>query len=102
MFHCGSLCAINSQQAVKDPNVAKIDVILFPKREDGKIPSQIRGGGWQIHKTSKVPAIAYEFVKQPHQQGRCAWGSTCSAVTPRSSARTFCPCSGPGSALQEL
>jgi len=62
MFHCGSLCAINSQNAVKDNTKAKIGVILFPKRDDGKIPSQIRGGAWQIHKTSKAPAIAYEFA----------------------------------------
>jgi ABC-type glycerol-3-phosphate transport system substrate-binding protein len=63
MFHCGSLCAINSSRAVKDNTKAKIGVILFPKREDGKVPSQIRGGGWQVHKTSKAPAIAYEFIK---------------------------------------
>jgi len=63
MWHCGSLCAVNAQRAVKDNTIAKINVILFPKRDDGKIPSQIRGGAWQVHKTSSHPVIAYEFIK---------------------------------------
>jgi ABC-type glycerol-3-phosphate transport system substrate-binding protein len=62
MYQGGSLNARNALQAVKDPNVCKVGCILFPKRPDGKIPSQIRGGAWQIHKTTKVPQIAYEFA----------------------------------------
>jgi len=62
MYHGGSLNGINASKAVKDATKAKVNVILFPKREDGKVPSQIRGGAWQVHKTSKVPAIAYEFI----------------------------------------
>ena len=71
MYQGGSLNAINCQRAVKDPNVAKINVILFPKRADGKIPSQIRGGAWQVHRTSKVPAIAYEFIKHLTSKDGC-------------------------------
>jgi ABC-type glycerol-3-phosphate transport system substrate-binding protein len=63
MYHCGSLCHYTASQSVKDPKVAKLSVLLFPKREDGKIPSQIRGGTWNVHKTSKLPQIAWEFVK---------------------------------------
>ena len=63
MYHCGSLCAFNAEKAVKDAKVAKISVILFPKRADGKVPAQIRGGTWNVHKTSKLPLIAWEFVK---------------------------------------
>jgi len=71
MFHCGSLCALTAQRAVKDPTKSKINEILFPKRPDGKIPSQIRGGGWQVHKTSKVPAIAYQFCKELTSKDGC-------------------------------
>jgi len=71
MYHGGSLNAVNCQRAVKDNTKAKINVILFPKRADGRVPSQIRGGGWQVHKTSKVPAIAYEFCKQLTSKEGC-------------------------------
>ena len=71
MYHCGSLCAVNAQKAVKDNTKAKITVILFPKREDGKIPSQIRGGAWQVHKTSKYPMIAYQFIKHLTSKEGC-------------------------------
>ena len=71
MYHCGSLCAVNAQRAVKDPTKASINVILFPKREDGKVPSQIRGGAWQVHRTTKVPEIAYQFVKELTSKEGC-------------------------------
>ena len=71
MFHCGSLCAVNAQRAVKDATKASINVILFPKRADGKVPSQMRGGAWQVHRTSKSPAIAYEFVKHLTSKEGC-------------------------------
>ncbi|MFH1085134.1 MAG: extracellular solute-binding protein, partial [Chloroflexota bacterium] len=71
MYHGGSLNAINCQRAVKDNTKAKINVILFPKRTDGKVPSQIRGGAWQVHKTSKLPAIAYEFIKHLTSKDGC-------------------------------
>jgi len=63
MYHCGSLCAVTANASALDKTVAKISVLLFPKRTDGKIPSQIRGGTWNIHKSSKVPQIAWEFIK---------------------------------------
>jgi ABC-type glycerol-3-phosphate transport system substrate-binding protein len=63
MYQGGSLNARNAERAVKDPNVCKVGVILFPKRADGRIPSQLRGGAWQVSKSSKVPQIAFEFIK---------------------------------------
>jgi ABC-type glycerol-3-phosphate transport system substrate-binding protein len=63
MYQGGSLNAINADRAVKDPNVARIGVILFPRRPDGRIASQLRGGAWQVSRLSKVPQIAFEFIK---------------------------------------
>ncbi len=71
MYHGGSLNAVNAQNAIKDNTKAKVNVILFPKRDDGKVPAQIRGGAWQIHKTSKLPAIAYEFAKELSSKDGC-------------------------------
>ncbi len=36
---------------------------LLPVRKDGKPPSQIRGGTWNILKDSKHPAEAFQFIK---------------------------------------
>jgi ABC-type glycerol-3-phosphate transport system substrate-binding protein len=71
MFHRGSLSAVNTQRAVKDPAKVKVNVILFPKRADGKIPSQLRGGAWQVHRTSKLPAVAYAFCRHLTSKDGC-------------------------------
>jgi ABC-type glycerol-3-phosphate transport system substrate-binding protein len=63
MYHCGSLCVINANKAITDPELAKIGQILFPIREDGKIPSQLRGGTWNINKATQYPQAGYEFIK---------------------------------------
>ena len=44
----------NVRDAIKDPNVVKMKAILFPKRSDGKYPSQTRGGTWQVGSKSKA------------------------------------------------
>src|SRR5207253_6488418 len=37
--------------------------VLFPKRKDGKRPSQLRGGTWQIGSKSKNPEAAWRFIQ---------------------------------------
>ncbi|MBM3188987.1 MAG: extracellular solute-binding protein, partial [Chloroflexi bacterium] len=61
MYHCGSLCVINANKAITDETLAEIGQVLFPIREDGKVPSQLRGGTWDITSTTKYPRAAYEF-----------------------------------------
>ena len=63
MYHCGSLCVINANKAITDESLAKVSQILFPIREDGKIPSQLRGGTWNMNKGTKHPQACYEFIK---------------------------------------
>ncbi len=63
MFQGGSLDHYTTSQSIKDPKVAQASVFLFPPRPDGKVPSQIRGGTWNIHKTSKLPQVSWEFLK---------------------------------------
>jgi ABC-type glycerol-3-phosphate transport system substrate-binding protein len=41
----------------------KFKAQLLPKRKDGKRPSQLRGGTWNINKTTKFPDHSWEFVK---------------------------------------
>ncbi len=36
---------------------------LLPVREDGRFPSQIRGGTWNVHADSAHPDVAYQFLK---------------------------------------
>ncbi len=59
----GALAMFNVRDAIKDPNVVKMKAILFPRRADGKYPSQTRGGTWQVGSKSKAPDAAWEFVK---------------------------------------
>lgn len=63
MFHSGSLDVINAAKAITDPALAKVSQILFPKRKDGQIPSQLRGGTWNICSLSKNVPVAWEFIK---------------------------------------
>jgi multiple sugar transport system substrate-binding protein len=59
----GSLDARNFKRGIKDEKVAKAAQGLLPTRKDGKFPCQIRGGTWNILKTTKHPQEAYEFIK---------------------------------------
>jgi ABC-type glycerol-3-phosphate transport system substrate-binding protein len=59
----GSLGVRNFKRDITDATVAKAHQILLPTREDGKFPSQIRGGTWNINKGSEYPEAAYQFIK---------------------------------------
>jgi multiple sugar transport system substrate-binding protein len=41
----------------------KVKAQLLPKRRDGKRPSQLRGGTWNVAKVNKFPDQSWEFVK---------------------------------------
>jgi ABC-type glycerol-3-phosphate transport system substrate-binding protein len=60
----GSLTVFQIDKAIKDPSLAKIKSVLFPKRPDGKRPSQLRGGTWNINSKTKYTQEAWQFVKQ--------------------------------------
>ena len=64
----GSLGVRNVDRDIQDDTVARASQILYPTREDGKFPSQIRGGTWNINKSTEHPQASYEFVK--HIAGR--------------------------------
>ncbi len=59
----GSLSVFQIDRAIKDPKLAKLKSVLFPKRSDGKHPSQLRGGTWNVNAKSKYPYEAWQFVK---------------------------------------
>ncbi len=63
MNWCGSLCVRRFDESIEDEATARATQILFPTREDGKYPSQIRGGTWNIHKNTPHPDEAFQFVK---------------------------------------
>jgi ABC-type glycerol-3-phosphate transport system substrate-binding protein len=60
----GSLSVFNRNKTgqVKDGSL-KFKTQLFPKRRDGKRPSQLRGGTWNVSNISKYPDQGWEFVK---------------------------------------
>jgi ABC-type glycerol-3-phosphate transport system substrate-binding protein len=59
----GSLGVRNFKRDIQDPEKAEAWQVLFPTREDGKYPSQIRGGTWNVLKGTQFPQAAYEFLK---------------------------------------
>ncbi len=59
----GSLNVRNFKRDIKDEAIAKAAQGLLPTREDGKFPSQIRGGTWNILKESAHPQEAFQFLK---------------------------------------
>jgi ABC-type glycerol-3-phosphate transport system substrate-binding protein len=63
IVHAGSLTVFQIGTAIKDPSLAKVKAILFPKRADGKRPSQMRGGTWNIGAKSQQQTWAWEFLK---------------------------------------
>ena len=68
MFMTGSLGVIFAEQTQKDPKVCKLGNLMFPLRKDGRIPSQMRGGHWNISAKSKFAPQAWEFMK--HLSGK--------------------------------
>ncbi len=63
IIQSGSLTAFNANKAIKDPKVAVVRSALFPKRQDGKRPSQMRGGTWNIGSKSQNVDAAWKFVQ---------------------------------------
>jgi len=63
MNWAGSLNVRNFKRDITDETIAKASQILLPEREDGKFPSQLRGGTWNIRKGTEHPEAAYEFLK---------------------------------------
>ncbi len=63
MYWGGSLNVRNFKRDIKDPSVAEATQGLLPTRTDGRPPSQIRGGTWNILKNSKYPQEAFQFIK---------------------------------------
>jgi len=59
----GSLNVRNFDRDIEDEAVAKAWQILLPTREDGKFPSQIRGGTWNMLQGTEFPEASYEFIK---------------------------------------
>lgn len=63
IMHAGSLTVFQVMNAIKDPSLAKAKAVLFPKRADGKRPSQMRGGTWNIGSKSEQKPWGWEFLK---------------------------------------
>lgn len=63
MFWAGSLNVRNFKRDVTDPAVGEVWQVLFPTREDGRYPSQIRGGTWNILNGTQHPTEAYAFLE---------------------------------------
>jgi ABC-type glycerol-3-phosphate transport system substrate-binding protein len=63
MNWAGSLNVRNFDRDIEDPAIAEAWQGLFPTREDGRFPSQIRGGTWNINAGTEYPQESYEFVK---------------------------------------
>jgi ABC-type glycerol-3-phosphate transport system substrate-binding protein len=63
MNWAGSLNVRNTKRAIKDESVAKAHQGLLPTDQNGKFPSQIRGGTWNILKATPHPSEAFEFIK---------------------------------------
>lgn len=63
MYWGGSLNVRNFKRDIKDPSKAEAAQGLLPMRKDGKAPSQIRGGTWNILQSSPHKAEAFQFIK---------------------------------------
>jgi ABC-type glycerol-3-phosphate transport system substrate-binding protein len=72
MLHGGALDVLNYAKGITDPEIAEASQILFPKRPDGQIPSQLRGGTWNICSLSKNVPVAWEFIKHITDTEGCA------------------------------
>lgn len=59
----GSLNTRNFKRDITDPEIAEAWQGLFPTREDGKFPSQIRGGTWNMNAGTEHPDEVYAFLK---------------------------------------
>jgi multiple sugar transport system substrate-binding protein len=61
-LQAGSLGVFNANRANAN-GLLKFKAQLLPKRKDGKRPSQLRGGTWNMSKTTKFPDHAWAFIQ---------------------------------------
>jgi ABC-type glycerol-3-phosphate transport system substrate-binding protein len=66
MYWGGSLNVRNYDRDIKaagaDPAVAEVWQILLPTLPDGRFPSQLRGGTWNIRQGTEHADVAYKFL----------------------------------------
>ena len=63
MNWAGSLNVRNFARDVTDPAIGEAWQVLFPTREDGRFPSQVRGGTWNILNGTAHPTESFEFLQ---------------------------------------
>jgi ABC-type glycerol-3-phosphate transport system substrate-binding protein len=63
MLWSGSLDVRNVKRGTKDAAKTEAWQGLLPTRKDGKPPTQIRGGTWNMLKTTKYPNEVFQFLK---------------------------------------
>jgi ABC-type glycerol-3-phosphate transport system substrate-binding protein len=63
MQWAGSLNVRNFKRDIQDAEKAEAWQVLFPTREDGKFPCQMRGGTWNLRMGTEYPQAGYEFLK---------------------------------------
>ena len=63
MNWAGSLNVRNFDRDIEDESVAVAWQGLFPTREDGRFPCQIRGGTWNMNAGTQHPQESFEFIK---------------------------------------
>lgn len=59
----GSLNVRNFDRDIQDESIAQAWQGLFPTRTDGRYPSQLRGGTWNMNAGTDHPQETYEFLK---------------------------------------
>lgn len=59
----GSLNVRNFDRDITDESIAEAWQGLFPVREDGLYPSQLRGGTWNMNAGTAHPQESFEFLK---------------------------------------
>jgi len=59
----GSLNVRNFDRDITDDSIAEVWQVLFPTREDGVYPSQLRGGTWNMNAGTDHPQEVYDFLK---------------------------------------
>jgi ABC-type glycerol-3-phosphate transport system substrate-binding protein len=68
----GALDIVRSfSKAITDPKKAVPTAMFLPRRPDGKIPSWIFGGTWNINSQSKAKNVAYQFIRHITNRDGC-------------------------------
>lgn len=71
MYWGGSLNVRNFKRDIKDEAVAKAHQGLLPTDANGKFPSQLRGGTWNILNGTQHAQESYEFLKHITNKEGC-------------------------------